>query len=57
MDKLYTVDDVAGMLRVSPRTVYRYLRCGELGGSRIGGVWRFREDDVRRFVEGGRAAR
>ncbi len=47
-DRLLDVDGVAGLLAVSPTTVYRMVRAGHLrayrfeGGARL----RFRRDDV-----------
>lgn len=45
--ELYTVNDVAEMIDVHPRTVRRYLRDGVLTGKKIGGQWRFTIDDIK----------
>jgi excisionase family DNA binding protein len=47
-DALLTTGDVAGLLRVHPKHVYRLLRRG-LPGHRIGGEWRFLADEVLRW--------
>lgn len=39
-ERLMTVTDVAAMLGVSERSVYRALRDGRLRGDRIGSTWR-----------------
>ena len=39
-DRLMTVAEVAAVLEVSERSVYRALRDGRLRGSRIGSSWR-----------------
>lgn len=44
---LYTVNDVAELLNVHPRTVRRYLHDGILKGKKIGGQWRFTLDDIK----------
>ncbi len=49
---LMTVEDVAAYLSVSRATVYgwRYRHCGP-PGLRVGGVVRYRREDVDRWVE------
>lgn len=47
-----TVADVAQRLRVSPRTVYRFMKDGRLRGERIGRVWRFRDSDIEQMLRG-----
>src|SRR5215470_15364419 len=42
---LLTTGDVAQLLRVHPKHVYRLLRRG-LPGRRVGGEWRFLADEV-----------
>lgn len=48
---LLTRDEVADLLRLSPRTVAEYVRRGELRGRLIGRRWRFRHEDVDAFLE------
>lgn len=47
-DALLTTGDVARLLRVHPKHVYRLLRRG-LPGHRVGGEWRFLSEEVRRW--------
>jgi excisionase family DNA binding protein len=49
MEKLYTVREAADALRVSYRTVQRYLRAKKLKGSKIG-QWRFSESQLKKFL-------
>lgn len=49
-DKLLNIEEVAAVLRVSTRTVVRYIDSGRLRASKIG-VWRIKESDVNRFLE------
>ena len=48
---LLTRDEVAELLRLSPRTVAEYVRRGELRGRLVGRRWRFRHEDVDAFLE------
>lgn len=49
-DKLLTIEEVADVLRVSTRTVIRYIKSGKLKASKIG-VWRIKEIDLNKFLE------
>jgi len=51
-----TTDDVLGYLRVTPRTIYRLIRDGELPAVRIGRQWRFRRSDLDAWLERQRAS-
>jgi excisionase family DNA binding protein len=50
-EKLLTLREAAGILRMNPRTLRAYLRRGEIEGRIIGGKWRFRRIDLDRFYE------
>jgi len=50
IDKLLTIEEVADILRVSTRTIVRYIESGKLKASNIG-VWRIKESDVYLFLE------
>jgi excisionase family DNA binding protein len=45
-----TTEDVLAYLNVTPRTIYRLVRTGELPAIRIGRQWRFRRADLEAFV-------
>jgi len=49
-NKLLTIEEVAEVLRVSTRTVIRYIESGKLKASKIG-VWRIKQSDVDVFLE------
>lgn len=49
-DKLLNIEEVAKILRVSTRSVIRYIESGKLKASKIG-VWRIKESDVHLFLE------
>ncbi len=50
-EKLITLKEAAGILRMSARTLRAYLLRGEIEGRIIGGRWRFRGGDLDRFYE------
>jgi excisionase family DNA binding protein len=49
-DRLLTVGEVAGAMRVSNMTVYRLIKGGELPAIRVGKNYRIREMDVNRYL-------
>jgi excisionase family DNA binding protein len=50
--QLFTVAEVAAVMRVSNMTVYRLIRSGELPALRVGKGYRIFEADLERFLEG-----
>jgi excisionase family DNA binding protein len=49
--ELMTTREVLQYLRVTPRTVYRLIRDGDLPAVRMGGRWRFRRTDIEAWLE------
>jgi excisionase family DNA binding protein len=47
----YTLREVAEKLRVSRRTVYRWVQAKELPAYKLGGEFRVTERDLERFLE------
>jgi excisionase family DNA binding protein len=41
-----TTEEVLALLKVTPRTVYRLIRDGDLPAVRVGRQWRFRQSDL-----------
>ena len=50
IEKLFTIEEVAEILRVSTRSVNRYIESGRLKASKIG-VWRIKQSDLDAFLE------
>lgn len=50
MDRLYTPEEVAELLKVSRETVYNWLRSGKLQGIKIGHFWRISESELERLL-------
>jgi len=51
MDALFTPDDVAEKLSVTPKTVRDWLRSGELIGIKVGKGWRIHPKDLTRLLD------
>lgn len=49
-DEIITIEEVAQYLRVSDRTVYDWAQKGEIPAGKIGTVWRFKKDEIERWV-------
>ena len=50
IEKLLTIKEVSKILRVSERSVLRYIESGRLKASRIG-QWRIKEKDLEKFLK------
>ena len=51
-----TVREVAALLSVDEKTVYRLAKRGDLPGFKVAGTWRFKRDDIDAWVEKQKAA-
>ncbi len=51
--KLYTIDEIAEILKVTQRTIYNYIKCGSLKAIKIGKYWRVKHSDFEQFLEKG----
>ena len=51
LDRLYTTEEVARILRVSQKTVQMWIRAGTLPAMRYGRLWRIRQADLVAFGE------
>jgi excisionase family DNA binding protein len=51
MIKLYTTDEVAEIMKVSPRTIRKEVKSAKLRGVMIRGQIRFREDEIERYLQ------
>lgn len=52
MEKYLTSEQVASILQVHQFTVLKYLKNGTLEGVKIGRVYRIKESDVEKFLNG-----
>lgn len=50
---MYTINEVAEMLKVQPMMIYNALYNGKIKGIKIGRVWRITEEEVQRIKKEG----
>jgi excisionase family DNA binding protein len=50
--KVYTVEDVAKILKVQNRTIRDYIRSGKLKALKLGRAYRVKEEDLKAFLSG-----
>tara|TARA_S200002703_G_C3766844_1_gene236057 strand:- start:477 stop:704 length:228 start_codon:yes stop_codon:yes gene_type:complete len=51
--KIYTLDEVSEILKITKRTIYTYVKEGSLKASRIGRYWRVSEEQLQEFLNTG----
>lgn len=51
--KVYTLDEVAEMLKITKRTLYNYVKTGELKAVKIGKYWRVTRENIDNFLAKG----
>lgn len=49
-EQMYTLKEVRTRLKVSERTIHRWLDNGKLSGNFVGGLWRFSEQQVQALI-------
>jgi excisionase family DNA binding protein len=47
---LLTIRELAGWLRLSPASIYRLARAGEIPAMKVGGKWRFSQNSIERWI-------
>jgi putative molybdopterin biosynthesis protein len=55
--KVYTLDEVQAIVKVTQRTLYNYIKAGTLKATKIGKYWRVRHNDLQEFLEKGTNAK
>lgn len=51
--KVYTLDEVADILKVTKRTLYNYVKEGKLQAFKMGKYWRITDDKLQAFLSTG----
>lgn len=46
MDEILTAAQVADLLQLHPRTVYKLVKQGSIPGKKFGGGWRFNRNEI-----------
>jgi len=49
-ETILTIKDVADYLKVTERTLYRLAQEGKVPAFKVGGSWRFRREDLDRWI-------
>ncbi|OHU89205.1 MULTISPECIES: methylation-associated defense system helix-turn-helix domain-containing protein MAD1 [Pseudoalteromonas] len=50
-DEILTLKEVADYLKLAEKTAYRLASEGKLPGFKVGGSWRFKAEDIDRWIE------
>ncbi len=50
-DEILTLPEVARLLKVAEKTVYTMAQHKELPAFKVRGQWRFRREDIERWIE------
>ena len=50
-DEILTLKEVAAYLKLAEKTAYRRAAEGKLPGFKVGGSWRFKREDIQRWIE------
>jgi len=50
-DEILTLKEVAEYLKLAEKTAYRLAAEGKLPGFKVGGSWRFKQQDVAAWIE------
>jgi len=51
--KVYTLEEVQNILKVTRRTIYNYIKEGKLKAVKMGKYWRVSHEALRGFVDNG----
>ena len=49
--RFMTLTEAAGILRISKRTILRMIQKGQVPALKVGGQWRIRESQLKRWAE------
>ena len=50
-DEIMTLKEVAEYLQLAEKTAYKLAASGRLPGFKVGGSWRFKREDIDRWIE------
>lgn len=51
--KVFTLDEVADILKVTKRTLYNYVKDGKLPAVKMGKYWRVSQESLQAFISTG----
>lgn len=50
-DQILTLKEVATYLKLAEKTAYKLAAEGKLPGFKVGGSWRFKQEDIASWIE------
>lgn len=50
-DEIFTIKELAAYLKIAEKTAYRFVAEGKIPGFKVGGSWRFRESEIKKWIE------
>jgi excisionase family DNA binding protein len=53
LDEIMTVNELAEYLKVTPSTIYRLAKAGEIPAVRVGRSWRFKRELIDAWIRSG----
>lgn len=51
--KLYTIEEISEILKVTPRTIYNFIKNENLKAVKIGKYWRVTDTALQEFISNG----
>ena len=51
VDKIYTIEQAAGVLLIKPRTMREWIRQGKVRAFKLGDLVRIHEEDLQAFID------
>ena len=57
MEELFTLGELAKYLKISKPTLYKMVEKGKIPALKIANQWRFKKDDINRWLEKQRKSR
>ena len=51
--RVYTLDEVADIMKITKRTLYNYIKAGTLHAVKMGKYWRVSEESLQVFISNG----
>lgn len=48
--KLYTIEDITDLFKVTRRSVYKWIDAGKLSAFKVGKEWRITEESLQEFI-------
>jgi excisionase family DNA binding protein len=50
-DEIMTIKELAAYLKVTEKSLYRLLSNGKLPAFKVGGAWRFRREEIDKWIK------